>query len=100
MIPNKIEEYIHWHIITNINPKAKRLMKSQLKNKQLLAINRKLDTTEYITDNETHDKLKFHDCIYLGKTSKNLNKEETRIKVKQLIKDSIARLKKQKENIS
>ncbi|NOR85223.1 hypothetical protein GQ473_03830 [archaeon] len=93
-------DYIHWHIITNINPKAKRLMKSKLKDKQILALYKKLAPIEYLTNSITGKKKKYHETIYLGKTLRILSKEETKIQLKQLTKDLTERLKKEKQNIS
>lgn len=94
----KKEEYVYWHMVVNIYPKAKRLMKSNLKNGTIRAFKKQMDVEQFIKDDETGDKMKFHDLLYLGKTLKNESPEIIKKQVKQYtidLKNKFMKLKKE-----
>lgn len=88
------EEYIYWHMVMNVYPKAKRLMKSKIKNGDLMAFKKQMDEKQILKDDKTGHEMRYHDFIFLGKTIKGESKEETNKQIKQFVKDLKDRLKK------
>lgn len=91
--------YTYWHLVRNINPIAKALVHSKLKEGSLLGVSKELSPIEYIKDDKTDNKIKFHDTLFIGKTDKSLSKKETAKEIKKLLKEALTELKENAKKV-